>query len=89
MPTDASPAGRTCWSPWAAFLRRYGLESLAVWVLEASGPLALLGAQALTMASPLLQPAFTPGRVEALTSLLEDQDERLAFTEYLRKGMAG
>ena len=88
MQTDSLPEGRTSWPTWAEFLRSHGLESLVAWALEAAGPLAALGAQALYLGSPLLRPALSEGQVEALASLLEDHNEVLAFSAFLREGMA-
>jgi hypothetical protein len=86
MPTDSLPEGRADWPTWAAFLRRRGLEGLAAWALEAADPLTLLGAQALYLGGPLLRPAFSTGRLEALAGLLEDHNEAQAFVAYLREG---
>jgi hypothetical protein len=88
MKTDSSPEGRASWPTWAGFLRRHGLESLAAWVLEAAGPLTVLGAQALYLGGPLLRPAISNGQIEALAGLLEDHNELLAFTALLREEMA-
>ncbi len=77
------------WPAWAAFLRRWGLENLAIWLLEAASPLTLLGAQALYFGQPLLRPAFQDGQIENLANLLEDGAEGRAFAAFLREeGMA-
>ncbi|MBM3150848.1 MAG: hypothetical protein FJZ96_01365 [Chloroflexi bacterium] len=79
---------RIPWPAWAKFLRRYGLENLAAWLLEAGGPLNVLGAQALFLGSPLLQPLLNGDKIDALANLLEDHDEGQAFIEYLRESAA-
>ena len=85
MQADSSPEGRSSWPTWAEFLRQRGLENLAAWVLESAGPLTLLGAQVVYLASPLLRPAVSNGQLEALAGLLEDQREALAFAAFLRE----
>jgi hypothetical protein len=85
MKTVVLPEVRASWPTWAEFLRQHGLEDLAAWVLEAAGPLTVLGAQALYLGSPLLRPAFTDVQVNALASLLEERNEVLAFAAFLRE----
>jgi hypothetical protein len=85
MQKDSIPEVRSVWSGWAEFLHRHGLESLAAWALEAAGPLAVLGAQALYIGGPLLRPALTDLQRDALAGMLEDPNEILAFTAFLRE----
>jgi hypothetical protein len=87
MQTDSLPEARASWPTWAEFLRRRGLESLVAWALEAAGPLTVLGAQALYLGGPLLRPGLSDGQIDALTSLLEDNSESLAFAAFLREEM--
>ena len=76
---------RSAWPAWADFLRRRGLENMAIFFLEAAGPLAVLGAQVLYIGGPFLRPALTDIQRDALADLLEDHQEALAFTAYLRE----
>jgi len=85
MPTETNTEMRAYWPRWAEFLRRRGLGSLAAWALEAAGPLALLGAQALTFGGPLLRPALSGAAMDGLTGLLEDEAERRSFAAFLRE----
>jgi hypothetical protein len=85
MQKDSIPEVRSVWSGWAEFLHRHGLENLVAWALEAAGPLAVLGAQALYIGGPLLRPAMTDLQRDALAGLLEDRDEILVFTAFLRE----
>ncbi len=85
MLMDSDPEARSAWPGWAEFLRRHGLENLVAWVLEAAGPLTVLGAQVLYISGPLLRPALTDMQRDALAGMLEDRDEALAFTAFLRE----
>jgi hypothetical protein len=82
---DPVSEARSAWIDWAEFLHRHGLENLAAWMLEAAGPLTVLGAQLLYLGGPLLRPALTDRHLDALAGLLEDRDETLAFTAFLRE----
>jgi hypothetical protein len=76
---------RASWPSWAEFLCRNGLEDLAVWALEAAGPMRMLGAQAVYFGGPFLRPILSGIQLDALAHLLEDNDEARAFAVYLRK----
>jgi hypothetical protein len=71
---------RADWSAWAETLRRFKMDGLVSWVLDAGSPLSLLGAFALYMGQP-----FAGGRqLEAIARMLEDEQETRAFIQYLR-----
>ena len=68
------------WHNWAETLQRYKLGGLASWLLEASTPLNVLGAQVMYVVQP-----FVGGkRIDAVAQMLEDEDELRAFTQLLR-----
>ncbi len=71
---------RAEWVTWADHLRHLNLADWFAWLLEASAPFVLLGAQALFIARPLLGE-----QSEALADLLEDEEARHAFAAYLRE----
>jgi len=73
------------WPAWSGFLRKYGLENLAAFILEAAGPFTVLGAQVLHFSGPFLRPALTDTHRDALANLLEDREEALAFAAFLRE----
>jgi hypothetical protein len=70
------------WARWAAVLQRYHLDQLTAWVLEAGGPFALLGAQALYFGRSFLGPE----RTDPLARTLEDEHELRLFIAYLQAG---
>ena len=72
---------RAYWPAWAERLQHWKLTAFAAWLLEAGGPFALLSAQALYFASPFLRGE----QIEFLANMLEEDDEVLAFANYLRE----
>ena len=72
---------RAYWPAWAERLQHWKLTAFAAWLLEAGGPLTLLGSQALYFARPFLG----GDQVQALAQVLEEDDEVLAFANYLRE----
>jgi len=75
---------RAYWPKWVDFLRQRGLQDLAIWLLEASGPLALIGAQVLYIGQPFVRSTH----LDALANLLEDHDESQAFAAFIREDLA-
>ena len=73
------------WQTWAETLNRWGAKDLTATVLEALGPLSLLGAQLVYLAQPFLAPLFSEGHLDILADLLEDPQEMQAFIIVLRQ----
>lgn len=73
---------RAQWSHWAEVLRRYRLDGLASWLLDAGRPLALLSAQMLYIGRP-----FLGTNADALARTLESDDEARDFAAFLDGGM--
>jgi hypothetical protein len=59
-----------------------GLDGFAAWLLEAAGPLHILGAQLLYIGQPFASPQASDG-IRALANLLEQEDEAQAFATLL------
>ncbi len=76
---------RLAWPAWSVFLHKYGLENFAAFLLEASGPMSIVGAQLLHFTGPFLHPALSMDQQDALADLLEDRQEATAFAAYLRE----
>ena len=72
---------RAYWPAWAERLQHWKLTAFAAWLLEAGGPLTLLSSQALYFARPFLGGE----QIENLAKMLEEDDEVLAFANYLRR----
>jgi len=75
----------TYWPQWADFLKKWGMEGFAAWLLEAGAPLAPVGAQLLYVGQPLFNPP-TRGGLGALASMLEDEEEAQEFVAFLKEG---
>ncbi len=71
---------RSEWSKWAESLRRLKLDGFAAWLIEAGGPLTVLGAQAVYMS----QPFIGGNKLNSLAQMLEEDEETQAFARYLR-----
>ena len=75
------------WRVWANGLQRWGLQELVASVLEAFGPLSLLGAQIVYLGQPLLNQTVSASHMEAFAHMLENRDETQAFVAMLREGV--
>ncbi len=73
------------WRVWASFLQRWGLENWVASLLEAAGPLTLLGAQVVYFSQPLLNRSVPEDHLEALARILEDSTHTQAFVNFLRE----
>jgi hypothetical protein len=71
---------RSEWSTWAESLRRFKLDVVAAWMLEAGAPLTVLGAQAVYLSQPFLGGK----KLDSLAHMLEEDEETQAFARYLR-----
>lgn len=74
------------WRIWATALHRWGLQELVASLLEAAGPLTLIGAQVIYIGQPILDGMMPDGYLTVLTDVLEDDNQRVAFVNCLREG---
>ena len=77
------------WLIWANSLHRWGMENLAASILEAIGPLAVLGAQVVYLSQPILHGFLPANHLQALAHLFEDNNQRQAFIAFLREASQG
>jgi hypothetical protein len=73
------------WQTWADVLNHWGVKDLAATILEALGPINMLGAQFVYMGQPFLTPFFSEGYLDVLAELLADPRETQAFIAVLRQ----
>jgi hypothetical protein len=72
------------WTHWAETLRRFKLDGLACWLLEAGAPLTVLGAQVLYLSQPFLG-GKRASSWNSFARMLEQDEEVQAFALYLRR----
>jgi hypothetical protein len=69
------------WIRWAESLRRWELQGLAAWLIDAAGPIRIVGAQVLYFSQP-----FLGGRpLLPLAEMLEDDNQAAAFAAFLQE----
>lgn len=73
------------WEVWAKFLRRWGMQTFAAALLEAAGPLTLLGAQAIYVGQPLLRSLMPGSQIDAMATMLDNPAETQQFVVFLRE----
>jgi hypothetical protein len=73
------------WQIWVNRLRQWGMQEFAASVLEATGPINLVGAQLVYVSQPLLDGLFPAGHLRALATLLEEPGKTDAFVKTLRE----
>jgi hypothetical protein len=76
---------RQMWSRWAKLLHRWGIRDFAASILEAAGPLTIVGAQLVYMLQPFMGREFSGGTLDALANLLEQPDQVRDFVSFLRE----
>jgi hypothetical protein len=76
---------RHIWRYWAKNLQQWGLTKWVVALLEACGPLTLVGAQVIYLGQPLLSRSMSAEHLDDLAQLLEDSSKTHAFIDYLRE----
>ena len=67
-------------------LHRWGVENLVASLLEAAGPLTIIVDIAVYIGQPILYGFVPDGHLIVLTGVLEDDDQRDAFVNYIRAG---
>ena len=71
------------WRVWVGFLQRWGIRDLVTSILEAAGPFSVLGAQFIHIGQPLMNRSIPSNHLEALARLLEDENQKQAFIDFL------
>ncbi len=73
------------WQKWAERIKNWGLEDVVAALMEATGPLTVLGAQVIYLAQPVLSTFIQDRNLTALVDLLEDAEQSRIFIGYLRE----
>jgi len=72
------------WQEWAETLHRWNLDGFTAALLEAFGPLTIVGAQLMYLGQPVLHAFFNPGSTTDVAHMLEDPHETQRFIQTLR-----
>lgn len=83
--TVSMNADQHIWQVWASYLQRWGVKDLAAQILEAAGPLAVLGAQFIYIGQPWVGRSLSQNHLDALARVLEDRDYTRAFVDFLKE----
>ncbi|MFN2144236.1 MAG: hypothetical protein ACK2T7_02735 [Anaerolineales bacterium] len=70
---------------WAVRLQQWRLNQLTAALLEAGGPLKLIGAQLVFISQPLFSGLFSNGRLDLLAGILEEPAQTDTFIRFLRE----
>jgi len=83
--TVSMDTDQNIWRVWARFLHQWGVKEWVASFLEAAGPLAILGAQAVYVGQPFLTRSPDRSNLAALARLLEEPEQMQAFVNFLRE----
>lgn len=70
---------------WADRLHQWRLNQLTAVLLEAGGPLKLIGAQLIFISQPLFSGLLSSGRLDLLAEILEEPEQTTTFIRFLRE----
>ncbi len=73
------------WRLWVKNIHRWGVQDMIAALLDAAGPLTLLGAQIVYIGQPALKQLFPEQHISALAELLEDTTYTREFVSLLRE----
>jgi hypothetical protein len=73
------------WRVWVNAIHQWGLQQWIASILEAAGPLTILGAQIVYITEPVLNLALPENHLQAVARLLEEPIRTRAFVELLRE----
>lgn len=79
---------RHIWRYWARNLQQWGVSDVVAAILDASGPLTILGAQLIYLSQPVLSRLLPDEQLEGLARLLEDSSMTRDFVKFLREAEA-
>jgi len=83
--TKLQPDQQSVMQSWASRLQQWRVHQLAAALLEASGPLKLVGAQLVYLGQPLLGGLVANEQLDALAHMLEEPAQTQNFIRYLRE----
>ncbi len=72
------------WEKWIKTLYKLRLQNLTATILEALGPMNILGAQLVYLTQPVLSSFITDDQSQEFAKILEDPSETALFIKALR-----
>ncbi len=88
MAENLQPQEQETMQGWADRLRAWGLHQFAAALLEAGGPLNVVGAQLVYLGQPVFRGLVGGGKLNTLAHLLEEPDKTQTFIQFLREEAA-
>jgi len=76
---------RHIWRVWSRALHRWGLNTFAAWLIEATTPVHVLGAQMVYIGQPLLSLFVSQDHTRSLAQILEQPDEARSLVQFLQE----
>lgn len=76
---------RYIWQNWVHVLHAWGIHELTAALLEATGPINFIGAQAVYLSQPVLNIFLSEEKIDAFADLLGNPVDTKTFVESLRK----
>ena len=70
---------------WAGRLQQWHLHQIAAALLEAGGPLKIIGAQLVFISQPLFSGLFSGDRLDLIAGILEEPEKTNTFVQFLRE----
>jgi hypothetical protein len=86
--TILQPEDRAVMQSWAARLQQWRVHQVAATMLEAAGPLKIIGAQLVFIGQPLFSGLLSGKQLETLAGMLEEPDKTRQFIQFLREDEA-
>ncbi|HAY85769.1 MAG TPA: hypothetical protein DCY42_12865 [Chloroflexi bacterium] len=83
--TKLQPDQQKIMQGWASRLQQWRMHQLAAALLEASGPLKLVGAQLVYLGQPVLGGFVANEQLNTLAEMLEEPSRAKTFIRYLRE----
>ena len=74
---------------WIQTLYKLRLQNFFATILEALGPISILGAQLVYLSQPILSPFISPEQSRDFAKILEDPTETAVFVKALRSYQPG
>lgn len=83
--TKLQPENTEVMQRWAARLQQWRMHQFAAALLEAGGPLKIIGAQLVFISQPMFSGVMSGDRLDLLAGILEKPEQTDTFIQFLRE----